>query len=325
MRAVPLTDQPGAEVLALDVPGLRDWLWRVLPTRPASSEHAHHETAWALAERFDAAGLPAQAALCRSVTTHEVLSVWRWTRSFPEVSAAFWEPALETLGPEPAPPARVRHSLASARGLLEAVGEGLRLTPAGTLPRATVFALDDRFRWTEDFPWLHPDGEADIPPLHALHEHLVAQGLLSRDGDRLVVSEDGRAARDDLPRLWRAVVDPRPRWSRDFEQDALGVTAAVLLRRRAFSPGRTAEEVADVLAAKWRPAEPATTPLGVYDGVSAVVHAWYLVGVPLGWWDTGHGPADRRPNAFGRAAAEAVFRAMRRAGTASARAGGPPP
>jgi len=33
--------------------------------------------------------------------------------------------------------------------------------------------------------------------------------------------------------------------------------------------------------------------------------------VPLGWWDTGHGPADRRPNANGRAAAAALLRTVR--------------
>ena len=51
----------------------------------------------------------------------------------------------------------------------------------------------------------------------------------------------------------------------------------------------------------------------MYDGASLVVQGWYQLGVPLGWWDTGRGPADRRPNAFGAAAARAVFRATRRA------------
>jgi hypothetical protein len=46
-----------------------------------------------------------------------------------------------------------------------------------------------------------------------------------------------------------------------------------------------------------------------------VAQAWYQLGVPLGWWDTGRGPADRRPNTFGRAAAVSVFRAV----------AGPPP
>jgi len=105
-------------------------------------------------------------------------------------------------------------------------------------------------------------------------------------------------------------VDPRPRWAREFELDTLGVLAAELLRTGTFTPGRTTEEITPVLAAKWRPARPDGRG-SVYDGASLVVQGWYQLGVPLGWWDTGRGPADRRPNAFGAAAARAVFRATR--------------
>jgi hypothetical protein len=292
-------------VLALGPDALRRYLWQELPSRPPATQHEHHEAAWALAEEFDAAGRPEEAALCRSSTTHEILSVWRWTQSFPEVPAAFWGPALAGLGPRPGAPARVALSLAVVRALLDAVGDGLTLTPGGGLPHKTVLALDDRFRWTEEFPWMRPDVEADIPPLRFLHEHLTAQRLLVRDGLRLTVGEAGRLARGDDALLWRAVVDPRPRWAREFELDTLGVLAAELLRTGTFTPGRTTEEITPVLAAKWRPGGGGS----VYDGASLVVQGWYQLGVPLGWWDTGRGPADRRPNAFGAAAARAVFRA----------------
>jgi hypothetical protein len=33
--------------------------------------------------------------------------------------------------------------------------------------------------------------------------------------------------------------------------------------------------------------------------------------VPMGWWDTGRGAADRHPNVLGRAAVEAVFRSAK--------------
>ena len=123
------------------------------------------------------------------------------------------------------------------------------------------------------------------------------------------MSERGRLARGDDARLWGAVVDPRPRWSQEFELDTLGVLAAALLRTGTFTPGRTTEEITPVLAAKWRPDGRGS----VYDGASLVVQGWYQLGVPLGWWDTGRGPADRRPNVFGAAAARVVFRATRRA------------
>ena len=297
-------------MLALDPEALRHFLWRELPAQRTADPHDQHELAWALGEQFEQAGLAEQAALCRSTSTHEILSVWRWTRSFPDVPDDFWAPARDGLGPRPAPPPRVALSLASARGVLEAVGDGLGLTPAGHLPEDTVLALDDRFRWTEEFPWMRAGNEAGLPPLRILREHLTAQGLLASDGRRLALTDRGRAALAETSRLWSAVVDPAPRWTHEFDRDVLGVLAASLLRSGTFTPGRAAEEVAHVLTAKWRPAR-ADGPGSVFDGVSPVVHSWYQLGVPLGWWDTGRGPADRHPNAFGAAAAAAVFRASR--------------
>lgn len=314
MRERSETDDP-------DLLSVRRFLWQELPVRRAGAGTERHEVAWALGDLFENAGMAEQAALCRSSSTHEILAVWRWTESFPAVPAEFWRPALSELGPRPAPPAGVGLSLASARALIDAVGEGLALTPGGLLPPQTVFALDDRFRWTEEFPWMRATGEADVPPLRFLHEHLTGQGLLAREGARLTVTAEGRAAAADDARLWWAVVDPAPRWTHEFDRDTLGVMAAALLRAGVFSPGRMTEEISHVLAAKWQPAAGGS----VYDGASLVVQAWYQLGVPLGWWDTGRGPADRRPNVVGHAAVGVVFRSVaRRPGPARARAGGLP-
>jgi len=293
-------EEPGAAAV-------RDYLWWQLPV-PAdeSDERAAHEIAWALGDLFERAGLVEQAAVCRAAATHERLAVRRWTATFPQVPPAFWTPALEGLDRLPEVPQRVRLSLAGATGLLEAVGSGLTVAPDGSLPVQTVVALDNRFRWTEDFPWMHPNREQDIPPLAFLRRHLTEQRLLARVGDRLEPTAQGRAALQQWSRLWRAVVAPQPRWSEPFELDTLGVMAASLLRAPAFTPGRVAEELTSVLAGKWR----AASDRSVFERASLVVQEWYQVGVPLGWWDTGRGPADRRPNAFGRAAAGAVFRAV---------------
>jgi hypothetical protein len=309
MRSGDARERPG-DPDAPDIASVRRFLWQELPSRWPGGDLEHHEVAWALGELFERAGLTEEAALCRSSATHEVLSVWRWTRSFPDVPDAFWQAARSGLGPPAGPPRRAGLSLASARGLLEAVGEGLTLTAGGLLPRATVFALDDRFRWTEEFPWMRPEGETDIPPLRFLHEHLTAQQLLVRDGRRLTTTDAGRAALADPARLWWSVVQPSPRWTQEFDRDVLGVMAAALLRTGAFTSGLITEEVTHVLAAKWRPTGVADRA-SVFDGAALVVQQWYQLGVPLGWWDTGHGPADRRPNLFGRAAAEAVFRSSR--------------
>ncbi len=294
---------------ALRVSAVADFLRWELPRRWLGQAREQHEVAWALGDVFERAGLAAQAALCRAGTTHEMLAAHRWTQSFPDARAAFWEPALTALEDHVTVPSRAALSLSSAHALLEVVGDGLTLTPDGQLPLGTVLGLDDRFRWTEEFPWMRAREEADIAPLRILREHLCDQRLLVRDGDRLTRSAAGVRATHDTGRLWRAVVDPSPRWSGEFERDALGVMAASVLRSADFALGRIGEELTHVLAGKWRPV--GTGQRGrIFDGAAPVAQAWYQLGVPLGWWDTGRGPADRRPNTFGRAAAVSVFRAV---------------
>jgi hypothetical protein len=307
---------------ASDTPGpavVREFLVRELPLRWGGGDVGEqHELAWALGDLFERAQLPEQAALCRSGSTHDTLAVWAWTRSFTDVPAEFWQAALRALEHRVDVPPRAALALSSARALLEVVGDGLTLTSAGQLPLATVLALDDRFRWTEAFPWMRVAEEADIAPLRLLHEHLVAQRLLQRDGSRLTRSPSGVACTRSTAALWRALVDPSPRWSREFERDALGVMAASVLRAEDFALGRIGEEMTHVLASKWRPVRNVHRGR-LFDGAAAVAQEWYQLGVPLGWWDTGHGPADRRPNVFGHAATVSVFRSV---GGVTARSGG---
>jgi hypothetical protein len=302
----------GARDAAPDASLLREYLLVELP-RAATAGRDVHEVAWALGDLFERAGLGPLAEMCRSPETHEALAVWRWTRSFPGVPSEFWDAALAVATRRSDVPSRAALSVSSARALLEAVGDGVRLTADGQLPLSTVLALDDRFRWSEEFPWLRRGQEADVAPLRILRDHLEAQRLLARDGDRLVRTDHGERCATSTARLWRALAAPAPRWDREFELDALAVMAASVLRSADFTLGRVAEEMTHVLAAKWRPTADGPGGAGrsgLYDGASALAQAWYQLGVPLGWWDTGKGLADRRPNTFGRAAAVGVFRAV---------------
>jgi hypothetical protein len=292
-----------------DLEVLRTFLLRELPRAWRGQGHEQHEVAWALADLFDQAGLVAHAAVCRSPATHELLAVRQWTSGFAGVPDTFWRPALGALERGVRVPARAALSLSSAHALLEAVGDGLTLTADGQLPLSTVLALDDRFRWTEEFPWMRAASENDVAPLRLLRDHLVAQGLLERGGATLVPTGRGRTCARSTAALWGAVVDPSPRWSQEFDRDALGVMAASVLRSADFKLGRIAEEMTSVLAGKWRPLGDAGEGR-MFDGAAPVAQAWYHLGVPLGWWDTGRGPADRVPNVFGRAAALTVFRAV---------------
>jgi hypothetical protein len=292
---------------------LQEFLMWDLPREEALDVGAQHEVAWALGDLYERAGLPEQAAVCRSALTHEALAVQRWVQSFGDVPEDFWRPALAALREWRDVPLRAALSLSSAQALLEVVGAGLVLADDGQLPAETVRALDDRFRWTEEFPWLRVTEEADLAPLRMLRAHLTAQRLLAEEGSLLVRTPLGDECVGDTGSLWRAVVDPSPRWAQEFERDALGVLAAAVLRSADFTLGRVTEEMTHVLASRWRAVSPAH--LGsVFDGASAVAQGWYQLGVPLGWWDTGRGPADRRPNAFGQAAAVAVLRAVSRGG-----------
>jgi hypothetical protein len=298
---------------------VREYLLSELPRSGAGDGHEQHEVAWALGDLFEQAGLAALATLCRSSATHEALAAWQWTRSFVHVPTEFWQPAVSALQAGSGVPPRAVLSTSSARALLTTVGSGLTLTADGQLPLDTVRALDDRFRWTEEFPWMRAGEERDVAPLRLLKDHLVAQRLLVRDGRRLTRSATGVECTESTASLWRALVDPSPRWSHPFQRDALGVMAASVLRSADFALGRIGEEMTHVLAGKWRPSRPSLRGT-MFDGALQVAQAWYQVGVPLGWWDTGRGPADRRPNAFGRAAAVMVFRAV-----AGPPVSGPPP
>lgn len=297
---------------------LRDYLAEELPRQWHGRGREQHEVAWALADVFEHAGLLEQAALCRSAATHEHLAVRQWTQTFTATPASFWDPALEAARDRRVPP-RALLSLSSAQALLETVGTGLTLTADGQLPLSTVLGLDDRFRWTEEFPWMRAREENDVAPLRLVHSHLLAQRLLVREGGRLRCTPYGASCAHSTDRLWHAVVDPGPRWSRAFDRDAIGVLAATVLRFDDVATERTSDEVGRILAGKWHTSAPGERP----SDAAPVTHAWYQLGVPLGWWDTGRGLADRRPSAFGRAAAAAAFRAG--AGLGARQPGASPP
>jgi hypothetical protein len=138
-----------------------------------------------------------------------------------------------------------------------------------------------------------------------LNEHLQAQRLLTRRGNRLMVSARGGRAADDLEVLWRLVATPAPRWGTGFQADAVAVTAALLLAE----DGRTGEdlchETTALLARKWQ----APTDDDIRDVVRWIQVEWYRVGVVLGWWERRRGRLGlgRTLSADGRAAAATAF------------------
>jgi hypothetical protein len=238
-------------------------------------------------------------------------AVWReradaWRASFGDVPAPFWDPALPHAHELPAVPERVGLSLAPAVALLEAVGAGVTLTDAGYLPTRLVAGLDERFGWSQEFSLGRPRGEADVPPLKFLHEHLRAQRLLTRRGRRLTVSAAGREALADPTALWASVTAPAPRWRPGFEHDALAVLAVAQLRDPRLTGEQLLEEMVYVLGGKWR----AEGGGSLEEGARWVQLEWYRVGLVLGWYDGRGRSLEWRLSPFGQAAAACVLRSV---------------
>ncbi len=275
-----------------------------------------HEAAWALADFFDAAGLPELASVCRAAETHAALATPTRPAVRPERAAAWaaglrrgrpelWDEVLPLVRRAPLLPTRLELALVPVRALLDAVGDGVPLTAAGYLPPRLALALDARFGWSDELSAGRPRGEGDLPALLFLHEHLREQRLLAV-ADKVLVPAAQVARLTTAPdRLWAAVVAARPRWRSGFERDALAVMAATLLRGHELTRDQLREEMAFLLSGKWR----RTGAHTVQDGVRAVELGWFRVGYTLGWWDREGGlwSAKVGLSGFGRAAAASLF------------------
>jgi hypothetical protein len=295
----------------------RDVLRLLTESAPATeSAGERHETAWALADFFDAGGLPRLAGVCRDQHTHERLSALPssadrrrlatgWTEGLQRGSRRFWADVLAELRAEPVLPVRLELALTPVRALMEAVADGVPLTSAGYLPPTVALGLDATFGWSDEHNMGRPRGERDLPPLLFLREHLEAQGLLTRDGRTLAVPETAARLLGTPPRLWTRVADPRPRWSAGFEEDAVAVLAVTLVRSTELTRDQLRDEMVDLLSGKWQGRGTRT----VEDGVRDVELAWFRLGITMGWWDREGGiwSAKVRLGAFGRAAAASAF------------------
>jgi len=203
---------------------------------------------------------------------------------------------LPLLEREAACPSNVELSLAPARALLEAVGDGLPPTGAGYLPPAVVVALNDRFRWS-DVVGSMPKKEGDLPPLRFLREHLVAQRLLLVRKGSLMVSARGRACLAEDEVFWDSLTALAPRWG-EFEQEVLAVAAVLLLG--APDVDRLAGQVAARIAGRWKGDD-------LERDVNWVYLDWYRVSLTLGWWEAKRGRWLDRLTERGVAAAARAF------------------
>lgn len=219
--------------------------------------------------------------------------------------APVWKELLPRLDAEPRTPARPDLAVTEAAALLEAVGDGVALTKSGYLPPALALALDARFGWSEDYGHARPRGESEIPPLGFLNEHLQAQRLLTRRGNRLTMSARGGRAAGDPEELWKTLATPAPRWRTGFQADAVAITAALLLAEDGRTGKDLCEETTVLLARKWQ----APADGDIHDVVWWIQVEWYRVGIVLGWWERRRGRLGlgRTLSADGRAAAATAF------------------
>jgi len=307
---------------------LQSYLWVTLPAQHGHLGRATHEVAWALGDALERLGAESLAVLCRDRRTHEILAAWQrdpaegerlsneafaasglltdvrreralaWAAGFP--GGPHWvSDVLPVLEAEAEVPENVELSLAPARALMEAVGDGLTLTGAGYLPTSVAIALNDHFRWS-DRVGITPKKEGDVPPLRFLREHLMAQQLLTVRRGLITVSTRGRDALSDPAVFWAAVTETAPRWD-DFEQEVLAVAAVLLVG----SPDveHLSAEITARLADRWLAND-------LERDVNWVFLDWYRVGLSLGWWDAKRGRWLDRLSPRGVAAAARAFWAV---------------
>ena len=122
---------------------------------------------------------------------------------------------------------------ASVRLVLDSIGESVRLTKAGRLPRSVVRAVQEQrpgWAWSTRPAFL----EEDLLPLAALHDVLRQVGLLRLARGVLTPT---KAAADDVQvvRRLRRAFDPA-----GFDHQLVGVAVAVLAARGGSSPGELA-------------------------------------------------------------------------------------
>lgn len=230
-----------------------------------------------------------------------------WLHRMDRTPNQLWSSVAPLVVGAPEVPEGAELSLAPALAVLEAVGDGVALTGAGYLPAKLALELDERFGWSEDMIGARPRGESQIPRLMFVDEHLRARRLLTKRGNRLSVSAEGRRCLADPARLWRTLTADRSKHA--FESDILAVMAAVLLAGTSVRWDDLDDQVVAVLAGKWR--APNGVPVGPED-VHWTEVEWYRLGLSFGWWGSDHGYGLRglRMNEVGRAAAVSLFRSV---------------
>ena len=112
-------------------------------------------------------------------------------------------------------------SLSAVQLVLDAVGDGLRLTSAGYLPPKLALSIGKELG-LEDF-WLSRGGESKMPPVAAFRETLQRVGLLRKYKGDLLLTKAGQLAANDPVRLWqhltRRLLPTHPA-VRDFAHEA---------------------------------------------------------------------------------------------------------
>lgn len=92
---------------------------------------------------------------------------------------------------------QVAEGLEPLRWLLAEIGDGVRLTQAGYLPKALALAADERYGWFDLVPRFTVRGERDLMELTALRDLAQESRLVTLRKHSLSLSARGRALLDD--------------------------------------------------------------------------------------------------------------------------------
>ncbi|HEX6873544.1 MAG TPA: hypothetical protein VF163_20795 [Micromonosporaceae bacterium] len=174
-------------------------------------------------------------------------------------------------------PGRAEDTPGPLRSLLELVGDGVALTPAGYLPTTLVATAS---QWYPE--WLkygRVRSESDSGALLQLRQFAEEAKLLTRRSRRLTVSASGRAAMRDPGRLDRLAAEAWLRSRNEFVDAVAEVAAAVLLRHDLRSDD-VVDQIDPVVSPTFRDA--AGGPPSRLD-IQRAYWSWLRIGRTLGY------------------------------------------
>jgi len=175
------------------------------------------------------------------------------------------------------PTDQATNTVTPVRFLLDAIGQGIKLTNTGRLPPSFVRDAADRFGW--GLPAFTIRKEGDVVEVGEVRDLAIRAGLIAVRKRQLTLTTAGRTALDDPTQLWSAATAG---WfdQDDFATDVAEVAAALLLAEGPATSATLTTTAQETVSPSFRNREGShpdlrDTRLALWD--------WLRPGHALGW------------------------------------------